>query len=259
MPRHTNLANGAPCWIELFTSDPDRTVAFYESLFGWTHEQAGEEYGHYITFQRNGEPIAGGMRNDGTSGAPDFWTTYLSSGDAEATVAAVAAAGGQVHMPAMEIPEMGTMAMVADPGGAAVGIWQAASHTGFATREELGAPRWFELHTRDYDRCLDFYRSAFGFEIETASDSPEFRYSVLREGDRQAAGIMDAAQSLPEGVPSSWSIYFDVTDVDAACATVVELGGTVVQPPEDTPYGRLAGVTDPAGTFFKLMSTSNVG
>lgn len=65
---------------------------------------------------------------------------------------------------------------------------------------------------------------------------------------------MDAAGFLPEAVPAHWSIYFGVEDTDAALARVVELGGSVVQGAEDTPYGRLAAAADPTGARFKLVA-----
>ena len=67
---------------------------------------------------------------------------------------------------------------------------------------------------------------------------------------------MDASGFLPEGVPSNWQIYFGAEDVDAALARVVELGGSVVQGAEDTPYGRLAQVADPTGVPFRLRSVA---
>src|SRR3989442_14178330 len=87
---------GAPCWVELFTSDPEKSRAFYGRLFGWTSEEAGEEYGGYINFFKDGLPVAGCMRNDGQSGSPDVWSVYLATDDAEATVDAAAGHGGQV-------------------------------------------------------------------------------------------------------------------------------------------------------------------
>ena len=87
-------------------------------------------------------------------------------------------------------------------------------------------------------------------------DSPEFRYTTLGEGEEQLAGIMDASGFLPEGVPAHWSVYFRVDDTDAALKQAVELGGTVVVPAEDTPYGRLATAADPTGAVFKLVGSS---
>ena len=48
--------------------DPDRTIAFYEALFGWTAEVGGPEYGGYINFTKDGAAVAGAMASDGTNG-----------------------------------------------------------------------------------------------------------------------------------------------------------------------------------------------
>ncbi len=75
MPTRDSTTTGTPCWIDLFTSDPDASRAFYGDLFGWTSDVAGEEYGGYINFLREGAPIAGGMKNDGSTGNPDGGTS----------------------------------------------------------------------------------------------------------------------------------------------------------------------------------------
>jgi predicted enzyme related to lactoylglutathione lyase len=254
MPKRDSAPTGAPCWVDLFTSDPGKARAFYGELFGWTSEEAGEEYGGYINFSKDGEAIAGGMRNDGSSGAPDGWTIYLASDDAETTVKSAEANGAQVIVPPMAVGELGTMALVTDVDGAAIGIWQPGLHKGFGLLGEPGAPAWFELHTRAYEPTLAFYREVFGWDTHTVGDAPDFRYTTLGEGEGQLAGVMDASGFLPEGVPSHWSIYFDTSDADASLAKVVELGGSVVTAAEDTPYGRLATAADPTGAIFKLVA-----
>jgi predicted enzyme related to lactoylglutathione lyase len=55
--------------------------------------------------------------------------------------------------------------------------------------------------------------------------------------------------------PSGWNVYFEVADVDASLAQVTELGGKIVEPAHDTPYGRLARVEDPTGTAFRLVTS----
>lgn len=47
--------------------------------------------------------------------------------------------------------------------------------------------------------------------------------------------------------------YISVPDADASVAKVAELGGAVVMPPEDTPYGRLAVCTDSTGSTFSII------
>jgi hypothetical protein len=101
---------------------------------------------------------------------------------------------------------------------------------------------------------VSFYRDVFGWQTQVMGDTPDFRYTVLQHGEEQLAGIMDAAAFLPEGTPARWSVYFAVEDADATLATVTRLGGSVVLPAEDTPYGRLATAADPMGAQFKLVA-----
>jgi predicted enzyme related to lactoylglutathione lyase len=145
------------------------------------------------------------------------------------------------------------MAFVSDPGGASIGIWQPGLHRGFGIFGEPGAPSWFELHTRDYEASVAFYRDVFRWDTQVVSDTPEFRYTTLAQGEAWLAGIMDASGFLPDGVPAHWSVYFGVEDSDAALAKIGALGGSTVLAAEDTPYGRLATAADPTGAQFKLV------
>jgi predicted enzyme related to lactoylglutathione lyase len=255
MPKRDEAPVGAPCWVELFTSDTDRARAFYGELFGWTAEDAGPEYGGYINLSKDGIRVAGCWKNDGQAGTPDVWSVYLASADAKATVDAAQANGGAVIAAAMDVMELGTMAVVTDPGGAAVGIWQPREHKGFGVLGEPGTPAWFELHTRSYDRVVAFYRDVFGWDTHTQSDTDDFRYTTLGSGYDALAGIMDdTASFIGEGESEGWAVYFGADDTDALVAKVVELGGSVIVPPQDTPYGRLAQVADPTGTSFRLVA-----
>jgi predicted enzyme related to lactoylglutathione lyase len=243
--------------VELLTSDPARSAEFYGRLFGWTVEDPGADYGGYRNFQLKGERVAGCMRNDGAAeasgaGVPDLWSVYLAVADADATVASVAQHGGQVMVPPIDVMALGRMAVIVDPGGAVIGIWQPGEHRGFGYVGEPGAPNWFELHTRDYEQSLAFYRAVFGWETTTQGDTPEFRYTTVDVGDERYAGVMDACAFLPEGVPGGWTVYFGVDDADRSLSEVVSLGGEVIMKAEDTPYGRLATAADPTGAVFRL-------
>lgn len=257
MPARPHAPTGAPVWIELFSSDPERSVAFYGALFGWEAEPPNAEFGGYVNFRSHGVRIAGLMRNDGR-GVPDLWTTYLSVPDAAATVEAATAAGGQVHVAPMSVGDLGVMAAVTDASGAFIGFWQPGVHTGYGRIAEAGAPCWHELLTRDYAAALGFYRSVLGWETTEAADTDDFRYTQAIDGGSPFAGVMDAAASLPEGVPSHWQVYLGVDDVDAACAQAVELGGRVLEPPTDTPFARVAQLADPTGAIVKICSVDRL-
>ncbi|HEU0088569.1 MAG TPA: VOC family protein [Pseudonocardiaceae bacterium] len=236
------------------TTDTERARAFYGQLFGWTAEEPAEEFGGYFNFSKDGIRVAGCMASQPGSGLPDVWSVYLATDDARKTVDAAVANGAQVIVAAMDVADLGTMAVVADPGGAGIGMWQPGLHQGFGILGEPGTPSWFELHTRNYQAVVDFYRTVFGWDIHVLSDTPEFRYTTLRQGESWLAGIMDASGLLPDGVPAHWSVYFGVEDTDAALGRIVDLGGQVLRAAEDTPYGRLAAAADPTGAQFKLVA-----
>lgn len=254
MPIRETAITGAPCWIDLMTSDTEGSRAFYSQLFGWAAEEPAEEFGGYFSFIKDGALVAGCMASQPGAGMADAWSVYLASEDAGKTVETVTANGGQVYVQPMAVGDLGSMAVVSDRGGAAVGIWQPGLHQGFGIEGESGAPSWFELHTSDYEASVGFYRTVFGWDTHVVSDTPEMRYTTLVHGESWLAGIMDASAFLPDGVPAHWSVYFGVDDADAALAKICDLGGSVVMAAEDTPYGRLATATDPNGAQFKIVA-----
>jgi uncharacterized protein len=253
MPHRDFAPTGAPTWLELFTSDPQRSRSFYCDLFGWTVMELGPDYGNYANLLLDDRMIAGSMVNDGQAGAPDGWSLYLDVPNIEAAAHAVESNGGHVMMPPMDVMEMGKMAIIGDPGGGSVGMWQAGTHQGFGVLDEHGAPSWFELHTRAYDATVPFYRNVFSWNTHVVSDSPEFRYTTLGKDENSLAGVMDATYFLPEWTPAKWCVYFRSNDVDATVARAIELGGSVIDPAQDTPYGRLAELADPTGIAFRLQ------
>ncbi|MGN2636663.1 VOC family protein [Nocardia takedensis] len=253
---------GDPVWVELFTGDVEESIAFYTELFGWTVERGGPEFGGYLTFREGGKVVAGGMgKTPENTDGPEQWTVYLAAEDASRTVSAAERAGAQVVVPAMQVGDLGVMAILGDPGGAGVGVWQALDFGGIETealveggqwRDHDGAPSWFELHSRDYDRVLTFYKEVFGWQDTFAMPEQDgFRYTTIHSTSPMRGGVFDASV-LPADAPGGWTVYFGADDVDKSVARVVELGGSVIAPAENTPYGRMATVADPRGVRFSL-------
>lgn len=249
MPEVTAYAPGTPSWVDIGVPDIAAATVFYRSLFGWECVDQGEEAGHYTMCEIGGKPVAaiGPAMNPG----PPMWTTYLSVVDADATAAAITAAGGTVVMPPMDVLDVGRMAVAMDPTGGFFSIWQPRAHIGAALVGEPGTMCWNELTVRDADTALAFYRQVFGYEVVEVATG-DMVYRELQIDGRTVAGCMQMDESWPE-MPTHWMVYFAVDDTDATAARCTELGGTVHVPPTDIPPGRFAVLSDPAGGTFSVL------
>ena len=81
-----------------------------------------------------------------------------------------------------------------------------------------------------------------------------FSYAMLMVGGHEVGGIGEYPEGTPAEMPAAWAAYLAVTDTDAAVAKVTELGGRVVQPIRDSPYGRIGVVADGEGAVFSLIT-----
>ncbi len=250
------LAPGLFGWVDLMTNDVPAAKAFYGGLFGWTSQDMpmGPDYS-YTQFYKDGSRVAGlGPMPPGAPDMPVVWSSYVIVEDADAIAAAVPAAGGQVVAEPMTIPDQGRMAMLADPSGAVVGLWQPLGHSGAELFNAPGSLTWNELQSRDIDAATAFYARVFGWVWEPGPDEGYLMGSTPVAGaePRMNCGAMPMPPGVPEEAPSFWAVYFAVEDCDASLALATELGGTVFLPAMDMGPGRFGGVIDPMGAMFFL-------
>lgn len=258
MVTRTSPPNGAPCWADLWTSDVEASRRFYAELFGWTPQAPDPQHGGYFMWTLGEDPIAGGMGDMPEMPAQNVWKIYLATDDAAKTVDVAGSIGATVVVPPMPVADLGIQAVLVDPTGATLGIWQPGMFPGFTTLGEPGAPDWFELRARDYDAAVAFYQSAFGWKMTELAGEHSIRYSAARlsSEEGEVAGIMDTSTFVPAGGASTWSVYWRAEDVDEVAAKARSLGGAVVSEPADTPFGRIATITDLTGSELRLRAVA---
>lgn len=254
MPDRTSYPEGTPSWTDLMTTDVDGAKAFYGELFGWDFaDEPTDQPGVTYTMCTTGGKAAAGMGaqnpEQAAQGIPPLWTSYVSVDDVEATVAKVQPAGGSVMVPPMDVMTFGRMAVVVDPTGAVLALWQPKDHIGAEVVNEHGTLTWTELLTPDVDAALAFYGEVLGWTAETA-DMGGFAYTTVSVGDRGVAGAMTTPM---EGMPPMWGVYFAVDDFDAAAARAKDLGAQQVMDAVDGPPGRFATFLDPQGAAFSMI------
>jgi predicted enzyme related to lactoylglutathione lyase len=242
---------GTPTWIDLMSPDVDAARAFYQAVFGWEYDIGAPEYGGYTT-ARVGQRMAAGMVGNQPDAPPmpAAWGLYFATDDIEADVARAVELGAKVVSPAMAVGDFGSMAVCEDPTGAAFCFWQAGSHVGSQVTEEPGSAAWYELYSSNAQQARDFYAAVLR---ATADAMPGgFEYYVLKHGEQQLCGIMQIDPSWGDFHPQ-WMTYFAVANADETVARVKEHGGKVLGPIDDSPFGRIAALMDPAGAAFKIV------
>jgi len=243
-----------PVWTDLATSDPEGARKFYSAVFGWKLEvNPDPKFGGYAMGTIGGKDVAG-IGPKQMEQQPSAWTVYIGTPDAADTVKKAEAAGGKVVGPVMEIPEQGTMAVIQDPSGAYLGLWQAKGMMGVQAHG-ANSMGWAELNARGFDKAEPFYKKLFGWGEKKSpmtggqpGDYTEFQI----DGDSVAGG-MEMNEMVPAQVPSYWMVYFNVDNVDKAFDKVIAEGGKEMVSPVDMPGGRFAIVSDPEGAAFGLL------
>ncbi len=257
MTEVTSYAPGTPSWVDLMSSDPQDARRFYGALFGWDFEIGPEETGHYTLCRVRGHNVAGLGGEPAPEGIPTAWTTYLATEDVDAAVQRVTDAGGSIVMAPMDVMDQGRMAIATDPTGAVFGMWQAGAHVGASLVNEPGAIVWNELATRDLAAAQAFYTAVFGHGWEVSSGEGGPPYTTFAVEGRMAGGALEMTGDWPAETPPHWTPYFAVADTDAVASSAQRLGGGLAAPPADSPYGRMAALSDPQGGAFSVIATAD--
>ncbi len=247
---------GTPCWVDLAVPDVEAAKEFYAAVLGWTYLDLGEEFGHYHMCQRDGHSAAG-IGPQQSPDQPPAWTTYLASDAVDDTAQKIADNGGTVLAGPFDVPRAGRMCIALDSQGAAFGVWQATEGIGAEVYNEPGSLVWNEATEPDADTARKFYAAVFDYSYQTVEGAGSEYTTFHREGD--PLGGIGGLANRPPATPPHWMTYFMVTDTDVAVAAATERGATVLGEPVDTPYGRMASITDPQGATFSIMGATSTG
>ncbi len=119
--------DGHFCWDELQTSDPEAALAFYESIYGYTHtDMVMGPMGTYHMLMR-GETRAGGIMKAPMPGQPTAWLSYVMVSDVDKSAKRVESLKGKVIVPPADIPTVGRFSIVSDVQGAVFSLFKGTS------------------------------------------------------------------------------------------------------------------------------------
>jgi len=252
-------------WYELMTPDPEASKAFYDAVIGWNIGEGVAEYNGYRMIGRSDGKFAGGVLplNDEMQqhGARPTWLGYIHVPDVDRAAASIESAGGKTLMPANDIPNVGRIAMVADPQGAPFYIMKPLPPEGDPdAKSDVFDPKaeqrvgWNELSTSDPGAARRFYGDQFGWTSEQfmpMGEDGEYRFI------EQDGVTIGAIAGTMEGQHPHWRFYVRVPSIGRAKEAVEANGGKVAMGPMEVPGGDhiLIGF-DPQGAEFALVGAA---
>jgi uncharacterized protein len=248
MGERESYAPGTFCWADLGTTDAAAAKAFYTKVFGWQAVDApAGESGTYTTFKLDGRDVAAlyEMGAEEREQLTPHWSSYVSVENVDAAAARARELGAEVMADPLDVMDAGRMAVVRDPTGALVHLWQAGGQIGAGRVNEPGCMVWNELASPDPERAQAFFSELLGW---TAEPDPT-GYAVIMSDGAVNGGI----RRVQDGEQPQWLIYFRAASCDETAASVREAGGNVLAGPMDAAVGRIALVTDAQGAAFALF------
>jgi predicted enzyme related to lactoylglutathione lyase len=251
MGERTSHTPGTFSWTDLATTDTDAAKRFYTALFGWDFDDQPipGDGGVYTLLRRDGKEVAALFQAQ--EGMPTAWSSYVTVESADAAATKAADLGGTPMGEAFDVMDAGRMAVIQDPTGAVVSVWEPHRSIGARFVNGPGAITLNQLNTPDPEAAQRFYADLFGWRTEQVAggDQP---YWGIYNGDRLNGGMMRLPDDAP--APPHWLVYFGSEDVDADAGRIGELGGQIMVPPFDVPGGRILVAQDPQGAVFGLFA-----
>ena len=256
-PMTQHAGQGAFCWRDLMTSEPEEALAFYGGLFGWELSRElklGPGFIYQILKNAQGE-FGGIAKLPRDSGIYPYWISYLQTPDVNATAALALKLGGKQLVPPSAIPGIGRIAVLADPSGAGFALLDADSPAPIFAGESAppGSPVWHELITGDFAGAATFYSDLFGYQVERGEETT---FAIERDGKVTAiAGLRAQPETMPV---AAWTIAYRVADLDQARTRIDELGGENLPNIQELPEGgRASTVIDPGGAVFTIRELAS--
>jgi predicted enzyme related to lactoylglutathione lyase len=249
MGERESYAPGAFCWVDLGTTDAPGAKAFYGRLFGWEGEDmpTGGDGPIYTMLRLDGRDVAALYEqgeDERSAGIPAHWSSYVSVVDVDETAARVEGLGGKLLGEPFDVLDSGRMAVVQDPTGALLSLWQAGRHAGARLVNDPGCLTWNDLATPDPDAAAAFFGELLGWTFQ--QQAPEYA-SILNDG-RPNGGIRRETD-----LPPHWLPYFTTRSIADATVTARDAGGQVLGEPLQVPAGTFAFLLDPQGAPFAIF------
>lgn len=115
--------HGTFYWNELMAHDVARAKTFYAAAIGWSFEAMPMGDTTYWVAKMGDEAVGGlyEMTGPAFAGVDEHWMPYVAVDDVDARVVTATAHGAILMRPLFDVPKVGRIALLTEPGGAHIG------------------------------------------------------------------------------------------------------------------------------------------
>jgi predicted enzyme related to lactoylglutathione lyase len=259
---------GVPCFVDSVTDDMVAAQRFYGGVFGWEFvgpgETPGDPPGEHFVARMSGLDVAGlGRLGGGVTAPPSGWSTHVAVADVDDAADRARDGGATIVQEPFDAAPAGRMAIIADPAGALLCLWEPGERQGAQLVNTPSAWAMSLLSTPDPDGARDFYGRLFGWQAETfdAGDASVavslWRLPGYVGGEpeqpvpRDVVAAMMTVEAGGAGT-ASWGVDFWIADAERAAEAASGLGGSVLVAPHDAPPFRRVVLAAPDGAAFSV-------
>jgi len=226
----TSYAPGTFCWVDLATFDTNAAKKFYNELFGWTPldtPMGGDMI--YTIMTINDKPVAAlyeMMPQQREMNVPSNWLSYINVTNISDTLEVVRNNNGNILMDRMDNMDAGISAIIQDPEGAIVSLWEPKKEIGSAYWGDPGTLCWVEHWSHDNKKAVPFLEAVFGWKAKTEKMGMG-EYTQFYLGENAVTGLFVLPEEMKD-VPSNWLPYFYTSNIDASVEIILKNNGKVI-------------------------------
>ena len=111
---------------------------------------------------------------------------------------------------------------------------------------------FLELRTNNLKKAREFYTKLFGWNFNEMPMGKDVYLMIKKFGAAKDFGTGIAKNPAPKDVPSHWTPYIGVEDIEATTKKAKKLGAKILQEIKEMPWGFSNTIVDPTGAVLSL-------
>ncbi len=236
-----------PFFADLSTYSPEKTIPFYEKVFGWKYYKSNDYYSAYL----NNDEVAGLYETPEKfkqMRMPHFWMTYFQVESIGSIVEKAKQLGGIIEIN-YELEGYGKIALIRDPQGAGFTIYEGDKLKNIRTKNTENTLIWNELHVSNAENVIPFYQEIFDWKIIRDQQGV---YTVINSKGEYITDILEAP-NIYKGKFEYWICTFGVKDLQKVKGKILKNGGNLIMEEEN----RILFSDNSNEAFFYIKEVSN--